>query len=148
LGGVEVGLILLAAGLAVALVFTLAARLRHRHLAAQLVAELQAHAAVFEEHRRTRGDWPARAEDVPGLLADPAWTRGSPLGGSYGWVAPGQDGRPGRVTVTAFVPDFPLDLTAAELRRLDARFDDGDLQAGRLRAGFNGWPVYLVAERP
>ena len=141
-------LVLAAVGLAVILVFTLAARLRHRQLAIQLVTELQAHAAGFEQHRRTEGAWPARVEDVPAVQSDPAWSRGSPVGGRYGWVPPGRDGRPGQVTVTAFVPDFPLDLSAADLRWLDARFDDGDLRTGRLRAGFNGWPVYLVAEQP
>ena len=57
-------------------------------------------------------------------------------------------GSPGRITLTAFSPHFPLTLTRSDLLALDRQIDDGDLTTGRFRTGFNGWPVYLVRDKP
>ena len=58
------------------------------------------------------------------------------------WRDPG--GGRGVVTLTAFVPQFPLTLTRADLQRIDRLIDDANLATGRFRTGFNGWPVYLL----
>ena len=50
----------------------------------------------------------------------------------------------GAIIVTAFFPQAPLALSRADLLRIDAQLDDGNLATGRFRTGFNGWPVYTL----
>lgn len=139
---------LLVAGLALALLLAGLARLAHRHRCAQLGADLRTFAAAFEKHHAETGRWPATAEEVGAPLRDRGWFNGSPVGGSYGWSPPGAAGQPGRISLTAFHPAFPLAITQAELLELDRRIDDGDLATGRFRTGFNGWPVYFTGNQP
>lgn len=143
----EVLLFLLVLGLAGALLFVGVGRLRHQVRLEQFGAELQAFAAIMAQARAERGRWPATAEEAGPRLVDGGWLDGSDFGGEYGWVPPAA-GRPGMITLTAFAPGFPLELTRADLLTLDRKIDDGDLATGRFRTGFNGWPVWLVADQP
>ena len=143
----ELLLSLLVLGLVVALVFTGLGRMRHGVRLGQFGAELQAYAAVFEQARADRGRWPETVEEAGPRLLDGRWRDGSAFGGDYGWVPPAA-GRPGMITLTAFAPGFPLALARADLLEVDRRIDDGNLATGRFRTGFNGWPVYLVADKP
>ena len=140
---------LLVLGLAGVLLFTGLARIRQQRKGDRFIADLQAFASAFDSYHQQHRAWPASTNGetkLPGelaaALAATNWDRGSPFGGSYGW-----DGR-GAVVLTAFAPAFPLDLTRADLLELDRRLDDGALATGRLRTGFNGWPVYLVGDHP
>ncbi|MDI1320069.1 MAG: hypothetical protein PSW75_07735 [bacterium] len=133
--------------LAVTLLGTGLARLKQRARCGQLEAGLRSFAAALEEHHEKGRRWPMTAEETGALLRDLGWAKNSPVGGSYGWIPPAP-GQPGRITLTAFHPAFPLAITRTELRELDGRIDDGDLATGRFRTGFNGWPVYLVGEKP
>ena len=144
---VEVLLILLVLALAGALLFVVLGRVRHNGRLENFGAELQAYAATIEQARAERGRWPATAEEAGPRLVDGGWLDGSDFGGEYGWVPPAA-GRPGMITLTAFAPGFPLELTRADLLTLDRNIDDGDLATGRFRTGFNGWPVWLVADQP
>lgn len=133
--------------LAVVLLSLVLGRVRHRVRLEQWGAELQACSAALEAARAERGRWPATPEEAGAGLRDAGWADGSAFGGEYGWIPPAA-GRPGTITLTAFVPHPPLRLTPADLLAVDRAIDDGNLQAGRFRTGFNGWPVYLVGERP
>jgi hypothetical protein len=163
---VETGLVLVILALAVWLAVELAGRARQRHRCDRFVAELRAFAVVFEDYaRQNRGGFPAGTGDaaVPAGLEDRLkennWSKGSPFGGDYGWLAappagPTTEGagppaiRGGAIVLTAFTPRFPLELSRRDLLAIDARIDDGNLKTGRFRTGFNGWPVYLVGENP
>lgn len=145
----EVWLGLLVFGLAVVLVFTALGRVRHQRDSERFIADLQQFATVFQDYRQQHKTWPPSTggegrlpREFEVALDATNWGSGSPFGGSYGW-----DGR-GAVVLTAYAPAFPLELTRADLRALDRRMDDGDLATGRLRTGFNGWPVYFVDESP
>ena len=144
---VDLLLVMVIVVLAAALAWTLLGRQRQHARLARCGAELQAIAAAFEQFRAEHGRWPATAEGVT-KLANTAWPGPSPFGGHYSWTPPKGPERPGGVSVTAFVPDLALELSRADLLELDQKIDDGDLATGRLRAGFNGWPVYLVEEKP
>lgn len=144
---VEGLLVLLVLALAGALLFTILGRVRHGVRLEKFGAEFRAHAAVIEQARAERGRWPATAEEAGPRLMDGGWMDGSDFGGEFGWVPPAA-GRPGMITLTAFAPGFPLELTRSDLLTLDRQLDDGDLATGRFRTGFNGWPVWLVADQP
>ncbi len=145
---VELLLILLVLVLAMVLLFMGLDRIRHQARREQLGADLPAFAKIFEQARAENGRWPATAAEAGSHLRDGRWADGSTLGGEYGWVPPGAAGRPGMITLTAFSPHFPLELTRADLLAIDRRVDDGNLATGRFRTGFNGWPVYLVGDKP
>jgi type II secretory pathway pseudopilin PulG len=156
-------LILVLAG---GLVGEMLGRVRQRRRCDRFVADLRVFAAAFENHaRQNRNALPAGAGDstVPtGMedrLKETNWSKGSPFGGDYGWLAappagPTTEGagppaiRGGAIVLTAFTPRFPLELSRRDLLAIDARIDDGNLATGRFRTGFNGWPVYLVGENP
>jgi type II secretory pathway pseudopilin PulG len=159
---VEVGLALLIVVLAAGLGFDLLGRVQQRRRCDQFVADLREFAAAFQSYARQHeagtsagtddAALPASMED---LLQDTNWRKGSPFGGSYGWVPPDSAnppadgsgrGRAGAIALTAFAPSFPLTLTKRDLRYIDASIDDGNLATGRFRTGFNGWPIYLVGE--
>lgn len=144
----ELLLILLVLMLAVVLLFMGLGRIRHQARLEQLGTDMQAFAKVFEQARAESGRWPATAAEAGPRLLEGRWEAGSAFGGEYGWVPPGAADRPGMITLTAFSPNFPLELTRADLLALDRRIDDGDLATGRFRTGFNGWPVYLVGGNP
>jgi type II secretory pathway pseudopilin PulG len=148
--------LLLAAGLAL----TGMDRLQRRRNCDIYVQDLRDIAEVFAGYHRQNNRWPpsssaeiALPPDLARALAATAWSKGSPFGGSYAWVAPdpaaGHDlarswGGRGAVTLTAFVPQLPLLLTRADLLRIDRSIDDANLATGRFRTGFNGWPVFLL----
>ncbi len=160
----EFALTLLVAGLMGGLGLQLASRVLRRGRVELLAREMQGFAQVFLEHRRVGGAWPPSTtgqvlvpRGMEKALEGTAWSVGSPFGGNYGWIAPATarpggagdrlEGR-GLVTLTAFSPAFPLALARREWLELDRRLDDGDPATGRLRTGFNGWPVYVVTDRP
>ena len=158
----ELSLAALVLVLAAGLILSGMDRLRQRRNRADFVQDLRAIAAVFEDYHRQNNRWPpsssAEIALPPALaraFAATAWAKGSPFGGDYAWIAPepagtlGHDlarswGGRGVVTLTAFVPQFPLTLTRADLQRIDRLIDDANLATGRFRTGFNGWPVYLL----
>lgn len=144
----EFMLALLVLGLAAVLLLTVLGRIRQRIRLDELGTTLQATAAALEKVRTETGRWPATAAEAGPLLPGGAWPEDPAVGGELGWVPPAGAGQPGMITLTAFAPRFPLELTRADLVALDRRLDDGSLAGGRLRTGFNGWPVYLVGEQP
>ena len=140
-------LILLVSGLALLLLSLALGRLRHHARLERFGSELQMLAAAFESARTERGRWPETPEEAgPGVMSS-GWLEGPPIGGEFAWRAP-TPGRAGMIAVTGFAPAPPIDLTPDDLRAIDRAIDDGDLQTGRFRTGFNGWPVYLVTEKP
>ena len=145
---VELLLLLLVLMLAMVLLFMGLGRIRHQALLGQFGADMQAFAKVFEQARAEIGRWPATAAEAGPHRLDERWADGSDFGGEYGWVPPDAAGRPGMITLTAFSPNFPLELTRTDLLAIDRGIDDGDLATGRFRTGFNGWPVYLVGGNP
>jgi type II secretory pathway pseudopilin PulG len=143
---VELLLLLLVLVLAVILTFTVLGRIRQRARLEQLGTDLRVFAAVLEKVHAESGHWPATAEAAGARLREVGWSDSPAVGGEYGWVPPEGAGRPGRITLTAYTPHFPLNLSQDDLLELDRRIDDGDPATGRLRTGFNGWPVYLVGD--
>jgi len=145
----EVLLVLLVIVLAGVLFFTVTGRARQNQRREQFAAELQEFATLFQTYHREHRAWPPSTKGevvipkgMENVLVATDWAQGSPYGGSYGW-----DSR-GAVVLTAFAPAFPLELTRADLLAIDRQMDDGDPATGRLRTGFNGWPVYYVGEKP
>ena len=145
----EVLLVLLILVLAGVLLLAVLGRVRQQQSSERFIADLQKFSAAFQDYHRQHGVWPAstsRAVALPrGMedrLVETNWASGSPFGGHYGW-----DSR-GLVGLTAFSPEFPLQLTRADMLELDRRIDDGDLATGRFRTGLNGWPVYLAEDKP
>lgn len=145
---VELLLCLLVFVLAGTLLFMGLGRIRHHARLGRLGADLQSYARILEQARTENGRWPATAAEAGSRLLDGGWAAGSAFGGEYGWVPPGAAARPGEITLTAFAPGFPLELSRADLLLIDRTIDDGDLATGRFRTGFNGWPVYRVGVEP
>jgi len=96
------GFTLLDAGLGL-LVFVLAvyvtaseiSRMQHRRQRVQFVTEVRSLAAIFENYRTQKGEWPAATNaDLripPGMeaaLANSRWLPGPPFGGTYDWMLP------------------------------------------------------------
>jgi type II secretory pathway pseudopilin PulG len=125
----------------------------------RLFSDLRTFAEAFQSCRRQRGVWPPASNGASGIpvgmesgLKNTPWLNRTPVGGSYRWMTPypviprGDKTPPtGAIAVTAFTPDSPLTLSAADLLYLDRKFDDGNLATGNFRTGFNGWPVYIVS---
>lgn len=156
----ELALVLGIIGLTLWLGLLLAGRSRQQQRGEQFIADLQTFSAALQDYHRQQNAWPpSTSRDVPvprgleQIFAPTNWDRASPYGGSYGWVEPGPTqpadwAGQGAVGLTAFAPSFPLKITRADLLEIDRRIDDGNLQTGRFRLGFNGWPVYLVGAPP
>lgn len=145
---VELLLFLLVLVLAGTLLTVGLGRIRRQARLEQFGVNLQAFAAAIEQARAESGGWPATAAAAGPRLQSAGWGTAPGLGGEYGWIPPGPGAQPGRITLTAFAPGFPLELTRDDLLAVDRRIDDGDLASGRFRTGFNGWPVYLVGDKP
>lgn len=160
---VELCLGLVIVVLAVWLVAEVLGGIRQRRRNDAFIAELRNFSAVFQ--RQTDAALAARSADetlppaIEELLKKTSWSKGSPFGGHYEWVAVAPD-RPapppaegikaarrgfGAITVTAFSPNLPLTLSRADMHYIDAKLDDGNLATGQFRAGFNGWPLYLIS---
>lgn len=145
---VELMLFLFVLVLTATLALTALSRIRRQARLAQWGADLQSFAGVFEKIRAESGRWPETAAAVGPRLQETGWGGAPAFGGEHGWKPPQAGGLPGRITLTAFSPHFPLTLTRSDLLALDRQIDDGDLTTGRFRTGFNGWPVYLVGDKP
>jgi type II secretory pathway pseudopilin PulG len=145
---VELMLFLLVLVLAVLLALTALGRIRRQARLERWGADLQSFAVALEKIRAETGRWPETAAAAGPRLREAGWEKAPAFGGEHGWVPPNGAGSPGRITLTAYSPHFPLTLTRSDLLALDRRIDDGDLATGRFRTGFNGWPVYLVGDKP
>lgn len=132
---------------------TALSQFRHIQARHRLADEMVSAAAAFRTYLQDHGSLPpnANAGERPAgtatYLAGIRWQEPTPAGGLYRWVntstaVPGSAAvYSGAVEVTAFPPGPELKLSAADLRAIDRRIDDGDLATGAFRAGFNGWPV-------
>ncbi len=136
-------------------------RLVQRRRCERFVSDLREIAGAFQRYA-LEVDGPAVARSASGelpprlleMLDATAWRKGSPFGGTYEWV-PGVPGgakprgalrlEAGAITVTAYHPARPLTLGRRDLLYIDRELDDHDLATGRFRAGFNGWPRYVLA---
>jgi hypothetical protein len=148
---IEFALGLLILALATWLAIEVLVRVRQHRDAAQFTSDLQRIAEIFERHppividpQRGAGRSHALPPGLVHALRETLWHKGPPFGGNYEWVPPatGRASRRGAIAVTAFSPAFPLKLSRADLLRIDRELDDGRLETGRFRTGFNGWPVY------
>lgn len=149
--GLELALVLAAVLLTGWLGFELVEHFARQRRGDRLAADLVQFAELFRAHppaaaAAKAGSEPPLPPALVAALAETNWRRGSPFGGNYEWVPAA--GGPGRIVVTAFAPAFPLQMTRADLQRVDRAIDDGDPATGRLRAGFNGWPEYALAASP
>ena len=158
----ELSLALLSLGLVAYIATAEIRKFRQRAQRDHFIADVRCIAEAFEAYQAQKGEWPPATNPevrVPrgmeAALAGTAWLAGPPFGGSYDWMPPSRSNPgtdeagkkttpPGMIAVTAFSPGPPLALAPADLLYLDRKLDDGDLATGRFRAGFNGWPVYLV----
>ncbi len=135
-------------------------RYRHRAVVDRLAEELKISAAGFRTYIQETGTAPA--DTVAGLapsgmgdlLKGVNWKLPTPVGGYYRWTnipttETGQVLPPGgTISVTSFTREAELNLTRADLLELDRRLDDGNLETGQFRTGFNGWPVLTVRPQP
>ncbi len=155
---------LLLVGLVIVLALTAAVstyqRYRHRAIIDRLTEELKISAAGFRTYIQETGTAPA--DTVAGLapngmgdhLKGVNWKLPTPVGGYYRWTnipmtETGQVLPPGgTISVTAFTRGAELNLTRSDLVEIDRRLDDGNLETGRFRTGFNGWPVLTVRPQP
>jgi len=154
----DAGLGVISLALAAVLAVTSSARREQAARCARVGEDLRALATAFRDFSAERSTPPPSNLDATAIpagmepyLRDTAWLAETPVGGHYRWTeAPpeAKDGGAGdllgSITVTAFAPAPPLALTPADLHRIDVLIDDGNLATGNFRAGFNGWPVFLV----
>jgi prepilin-type N-terminal cleavage/methylation domain-containing protein len=158
----ELALALLILVLGASVALSLAGRIQQRRNCDSYIHDLHVFSTAFEDYYQQHKTWPPSSDtevalpvEIEEALKDTHWSKGSPFGGSYGWVAPDPASAPGNgpgprwegrgaVTLTAFSPDFPLTLDKADLLYIDRQIDDGNLATGQFRTGFNGWPVFLV----
>ena len=154
---IEVVLALIIFVLATGLLIVLLGRYQQRRRCDRFIADLRGFAAAFQSNTQQKSGvavsageatLPAGTDD---LLKGTHWFSGSPFGGNYGWVPADRASIPrrgGAIVLTAFAPSFPLTLSKPDLLYIDATLDDGNLASGRFRTGFNGWPVYLLGDKP
>ena len=153
------------AALVTALVISMVQRSRQRVAVDQLAEDLRIFSTAFQNYHHAQPSWPPSTNGESTIprgmetaLKGSHWLSSTPIGGSYGWVAPdtanasgegegAKWGGSGAIVVTAFTPSFPLELSAADLAYIDTKLDDGNLATGRFRTGFNGWPVLLVGDK-
>lgn len=153
----EVSLILLSCVFAAILAGWWVGQIRQRARCDRFVEDLRTFSTAFHGYRQKQGKWPAGnngAVVIPAgmerSLQETNWLKPTPLGGNYSWGAPsptpaeGKALEVGTLRVTAFPPNQPLEVSAADLLYIDGQIDDGNLATGNFRTGFNGWPVYLV----
>jgi hypothetical protein len=157
----DLALVFVCVCLLVGAIFVAWQRSAHIDARDQLIADFTAAEEAFLTHLQIIGKAPADAPPgrVPAgmqpYLAKFDWEAPSALGGHFRWsplpppvnlaatkAPPPLPG--GTVTLTAFPPSPPLRLSFADLLEIDRRIDDGDLATGKLRIGFNGWPVLTV----
>jgi hypothetical protein len=141
--------------LAVWLVLELGHRLQQQRRCQAFVADLRDFAGAFQQYSRLSPALRAAAAagdsmppNLAALLKETNWPKGSPFGGEYAYLESFPRGTPRpAVGITAFSPHFPLQVTRAELLMVDRLIDDGNLDTGSFRTGFNGWPVYQLPEK-
>lgn len=137
------------------LVIDLVGAAQQRRRRDAFIVELRGLANVFqgqgEALANASGD-AALPPVVSEALKSTAWFKGPVCGGDYEWIpAPATTGGAdsprrdfGTIAVTAFAPRPRLTLSRADWLYIDRVLDDGNLETGRFRAGFNGWPHYLI----
>ena len=122
--------------------------------AKSLRADLSVFSKAFRQYLQEKGDWPATIASAPGAL--PAgmepylklsdWARESPLGGSYVWQSGVRhNGRRIRASILiTHTVASPVIADHAMLVSIDRLLDDGNLETGAFRLGFEGEPLWII----
>lgn len=149
----------LTATLLMAVVISAVNRRLQQNTRENFVADLLTAKNAFDSFMRDRGTIPADAAIgtiPPGMapfLANLSWSEPTPVGGNYRWTyrpGPTRDDAPaahGLIEITAFPPSPRINLSFGDLLEIDRKIDDGNLETGDFRIGFNGWPTLRVTPR-
>lgn len=121
-------------------------RYRRDQVRTALISELTAITAECRAHLSRPA--PAAGSREPAFVSRFQGAKGTAAGGSYRWdkipsPTPGV-GPAIRVSLTSFPPDEPLNLSLSDLLHIDRILDDGAIDSGNFRTGFNGWPILIV----
>jgi hypothetical protein len=115
--------------------------------------DLRQFASAFKAFAKTQGDWPAAVGpdgSFPKGLAEQLrathWERATPIGGRYIWAPDSihQGQRYRAAIVISSTQSSKVSADRAQLVDLDRIFDDGVLDACKLRLGFRDQPVYVL----
>lgn len=125
--------------------------LQQRARARATVAELKAFCDVFVAYAHRRGDWPPSSPapgEAPPELADAlkrlGWSRSTPLGGRYVWLADSRQ-RGQRVPAAIALVSLPQDQVANDEAQLQALLAAAESSGMRqLRLGFRNEPVLAL----
>ena len=119
-----------------------------------LHADLTVFSKAFRQYLKENGDWPATIASTPGVLPpgmEPYlkhsnWTRESPLGGAYVWQSGVRhNGRRIRAAILITHTTTSSVLSdLATLKSIDRLIDDGNLETGSFRLGFEGEPLWII----
>jgi type II secretory pathway pseudopilin PulG len=149
----QVGLAILAVGLAAVCVGPL---VRHWIIATRseaVVRDLHTFAQAFKAYLRDKGDWPPSSPSLdqfpPGMesyLRPTSWLKPTPIGGRYRWENQ-QRHRGQRIQAAIAFASLGTDrvtVDRAQLESLDRKIDDGNLATGAFRLGFRNTPIFIV----
>jgi prepilin-type N-terminal cleavage/methylation domain-containing protein len=109
---------------------------------ARFINDLRQARAIFDAHAFQTGRYPTEGTPgiVPAGMADKLrpvhWTEPTPIGGQWDWDYL-------QFGVVAGVSVFMPDLTDAQMAKIDARIDDGNLATGNFRQRSSGF-IYIM----
>ncbi len=136
---VVVAIIGLLAALAVPMIFVSRASAR----SAVFINDLRQARAIFEGYSLEYGGYPD--DGLPGEIPNPMtedqmskvhWTAPTPIGGQWDWDYQ-------KFGVVAGVSVYQPDFGDAEMTKIDARIDDGNLATGSFRKRDNGY-IFVI----
>ena len=131
-------------GLLAALAIPSLAKARTESQISRFMNDLRIAVNAFETYSTAAGGYPAdktpsvMPEGMSNSLENVDWAGRTPIGGRWDWDR-------GVFGVTAGVSVFRPALTRAQMRRIDARIDDGDLDSGMFRRRNQGY-ISIIEE--
>jgi len=153
----ELAVVLAIMGIVTAIALPAFERMQRNSRLSALGNDLRVLAGAFQHYNAATGGWPPLSIEVgvapagmQDYLRDTNWTRQTAFGGGYVWERDvTHNGRKVRAAIALQSTETsPVRMTAAELVRFDAQFDDGNPATGYIQTGYLDLPLYVIEDDP
>jgi len=142
---VEIMVVVVIIGLLAAMAISAIGRIRERSENATIANDLRTFSAAFEQYALETGGWPpdtATGVVPPGMdgrIKAGDWARSIPGNGRWDWDR-------GILGARAAISLFGCNFSDARLAKVDALFDDGNVNTGRFRRLSDGRPALVLED--
>jgi len=142
---VEIMVVVVIIGLLATLATASISKVKEKSVNAGVASDLRTFASAFDQYALETGVWPVDAHagvvpvEMAGRISTSAWSKPTPGNGRWDWEN-------GGIGIRAGISMYGSNLNDADLAKIDAVIDDGNVNTGKFRRIHDGRPTFVLEE--